>query len=186
MLAVQPLSQAPSKLPPMQDTCAAWWMHCFPSACLSPSWPPQNLISYKRSRTATWGPDLFGMTLKQSIEISLCIDIYRALGGSDSYCNAARLKFDLWAHHTAKQPLSQHQGVVRQDHLPACKRGNYCFAVTVELVVLTLMVFYMNSVGALGCAIFNLEVSTPVHWQNRITWIECLWASYSCTQVVQR
>ncbi len=95
MLAVQPLSQAPSKLPPMQDTCAAWWMHCFPSACLSPRWPPQNLISYKRSRTATWGPDLFGMTLKQSIEISLCIDIYRALGGSDSYCNAARLKFDL-------------------------------------------------------------------------------------------
>ncbi len=30
-----------------------------------------------------------------SIESSLCIDIYHTLGGSDSYCDAARLELDL-------------------------------------------------------------------------------------------
>ena len=78
------------------------------------------------------------MTLNQFVKSSLCMDIYHALGGIQTYRNAARLKFD----HTAKQALSQHHGVDGQHRWPACKRGNCCFAVTVELVVLILMVLW--------------------------------------------
>ncbi len=78
------------------------------------------------------------MTLHQLIESSLCGYIYHALEGIETFCNAARLKF--W--YTAEQPLSQYQGIDGQDRLPACKRGNYWFAVTVELVVLILMVLW--------------------------------------------
>ena len=78
------------------------------------------------------------MMLHQLIESSLCVDIHHALEGIETYCNAARLKF--W--YTAGQPLSQHQCIAGQDRLPACRRGNDWFAVTVELVVLTLMVLW--------------------------------------------
>lgn len=78
------------------------------------------------------------MTLHQLKKSSLCVDVHHALEGIETYCNAAGSIF----LYTVGQPLSQHQGIAGQDRFPACKRGNYWFAVTVELVVLILMVLW--------------------------------------------
>ena len=69
MLAVQPLSQAPSKLPPMQDTRAILWMHRSASCCSSLLPKPQMTFSKVDSLQGFQNSPLFVMTPNQFTEI---------------------------------------------------------------------------------------------------------------------